>query len=111
MTPMQPIYAEVAEQLLQLEAELRRLQLWESEVPPAGALASQEPFCVDTLAFPQWLQFVFLPRMHLLVEGGQPLPRECGIAPIAEEYFRGGQYAAGPLLKLLAEIDARLQRG
>ncbi|WP_258876037.1 YqcC family protein, partial [Pseudomonas aeruginosa] len=27
------------------------------------ALASPEPFCVDTLALEQWLQWIFLPRM------------------------------------------------
>ena len=108
---MKSIYNDVADQLLQLEVELRRLQLWQEETPPAEALASKEPFCVDTLSLPQWLQFVFLPRMVELIEGARPLPTECGIAPIAEEYFRGGDYTAGELIQLLEEIDARLQRG
>lgn len=108
---MQAIYSEVADQLLQLEAQLRRLDLWEAEVPPAEALASTEPFCVDTLTLPQWLQFVFLPSMAGLIESGRPLPRECGIAPIAEEYFRSGDVGAEALTALLGEIDARLQRG
>ena len=30
-------------------------------------------FCVDTLSLPQWLQFVFLPRLYLLLERN-PLP-------------------------------------
>lgn len=107
---MQSIYSDVADQLLQLEVELRRLDLWQAEPPPAEALASREPFCVDTLSLPQWLQFVFLPRMSELVERGQPLPRQCGIAPIAEEYFKDTG-AAAPLVKLLGDIDARLQRG
>ncbi|WP_323847114.1 YqcC family protein [Microbulbifer magnicolonia] len=108
---MDPIYDDVATLLLQLELELRRLRLWEDEAPPAEALASTEPFCVDTLSLPQWLQFVFLPRMAELVEGSRPLPDKCGIAPIAEEYFRGGDYTAGALIHLLAAIDERLQRG
>ncbi|WP_226648471.1 YqcC family protein [Microbulbifer variabilis] len=107
---MQAIYFEVADQLLQLEAELRRMALWQEEIPTAEALASTEPFCVDTLTLPQWLQFIFLPRMHQLIEGEMPLPRQCGIAPIAEEFFkdRGG---AEPLVVILKGIDERLQRG
>ncbi|MFC6634887.1 YqcC family protein [Microbulbifer taiwanensis] len=108
---MKLIYSEVAGQLLQLEAEMRRLDLWQSEAPAPEALASTEPFCVDTLTLPQWLQFVFLPRMHQLIERELPLPQQCGIAPIAEEFFRGGATQAGELLKVLTEIDERLQRG
>lgn len=107
---MQSIYLEVADQLLQLEMELRRQNLWQAEPPAPEALASTEPFCVDTLSLPQWLQFIFLPRMSQLIELEQPLPRQCGIAPIAEEFFRntgGGE----PLITLLADIDTRLQQG
>lgn len=107
---MSKIHAEVAGQLLELEAELRRLDLWQAAPPSPGALASTEPFCVDTLTLPQWLQFVFIPRMAQLVETGKPLPRECGIAPVAEEYFRE-RSGGGQLLALLRDIDARLQRG
>ena len=107
---MNPIYAEVADQLLRLEAEMRRLQLWESEVPSPEALASSEPFCLDTLTFPQWLQFVFLPRMSQLIEMEQPLPGRCGIAPLAEEMFKNSS-GFETLTVLLTDIDQRLERG
>ncbi|GAA5525000.1 hypothetical protein Maes01_01560 [Microbulbifer aestuariivivens] len=107
---MQSIYLDVADQLLQLETELRRRDLWQAEPPSAEALASTEPFCVDTLTLPQWLQFVFLPRMSQLIELEQPLPRECGIAPIAEEFFRNSQ-GTESLISLLANIDTRLRQG
>ena len=64
----------LAEQLLLIERELR-LQNWWSEQPPMSeALASQQPFCVDTLAFEQWLQWIFLPRMKQLLESAAALP-------------------------------------
>ncbi|MEX2961369.1 YqcC family protein [Microbulbifer sp. TYP-18] len=107
---MDEIYMELADQLLRLEAELRRLKLWSLERPTAEALASTEPFCLDTLTLPQWLQFVFLPRMRQLVESGQPLPQRCGIAPVAEEFFENsGRFHA--LIEQLREIDRRLERG
>ncbi|MFA0810723.1 YqcC family protein [Microbulbifer epialgicus] len=107
---MQAIYSEIADQLLLLEAELRRMALWQEEVPPAEALASTEPFCVDTLTLPQWLQFIFLPRMRLMIEQEMPLPRECGIAPIAQEFFKNSGDAAA-LVAILEAVDQRLQRG
>lgn len=107
---MEVIYREVAEQLLLIEAEMRRLDLWAATAPSPEALASTEPFCVDTLSLPEWLQFVFLPRMRQLIEGEMPLPRQCGIAPMAEEYFRG-ETPATELIKHLKELDGRLQRG
>ncbi|WP_444932134.1 YqcC family protein [Microbulbifer sp. SSSA002] len=107
---MQPIYSEIADQLLFLESELRNLQVWQDNAPPAEALASTEPFCVDTLTLPQWLQFIFLPRMQILIESEMPLPGQCGIAPVAEEFFKGREDAAA-LLAILETIDQRLQRG
>lgn len=107
---MESIYNDIADQLLQLEAELRRMDLWRAEPPSPEALASTEPFCVDTLTLPEWLQFIFIPRMGQLIQMEQPLPQQCGIAPIAEEFFKetGGAEA---LIELLQAIDTRLQRG
>lgn len=98
----------VARLLLEIEVEMRRLRLWESEPPSSEALQSQLPFCYDTLYFTQWLQFVFLVRMRQLLEGGVPLPVQCGIAPMAEECFKNIEADTHRLLKLLAEIDAAL---
>ena len=50
----------VADSLLQIEMELRRIDAWESEPPSPEALQSAQPFAVDTLEFTQWLQFVFV---------------------------------------------------
>ncbi|WP_299591519.1 YqcC family protein [uncultured Microbulbifer sp.] len=108
---MKSIYPDIATLLLELEGELRRLALWESEPPAPEALASTQPFCVDTLTLPQWLQFVFLPRMSQLVEAEHPLPQKCGIAPMAEEYFSGGQLPIAGLVRKLTEIDERLEQG
>ena len=62
----------LAEHLLLIERELRVLGWWQEQAPSAEALASQEPFCVDTLTFEQWLQWIFLPRMKQLLEAGAP---------------------------------------
>lgn len=99
---------EIAELLIDIEGELRRLGLW-SQIPPAEkALASDQPFCIDTLTLPQWLQFIFLPTLYRLIESNQALPQRCGVAPMAEEYFKGSELATETLITKLHQIDITL---
>ena len=93
----------VAALLIDLEAQLRTRLLWDIEEPDPTALASTQPFCIDTLSFPQWLQFVFLPRMRALLDEGHPLPTKCGIAEMAEMHFDAADAVA--VIALLREID------
>ena len=105
------MHTEVAALLIDVEAELRQLRLWDEEPPSAEALASTQPFAIDTLTFPQWLQFIFLPTMYHLVEEHADLPAECGITPMAEEYFRGSELATSALLAALSAVDRLLSDG
>ena len=98
----------VAALLIDIEAELRQLGLWDKLPPSQEALASDQPFSIDTLTLPQWLQFIFLPTIYQLLEQGQPLPDRCGIAPMAEEYFRGTGLGCAELVTSLVRIDELL---
>jgi uncharacterized protein YqcC (DUF446 family) len=104
------VHIEIAALLIDLEGELRRWNHWQSESPEAEALASTEPFCVDTLSLPQWLQFVFIPRVHALAAAQQQLPGRCDIAPMAEEYF-GEAAGAEQLVAIIRQLDERLSGG
>jgi len=70
-----------------LEAELRRMRLWEREPPRDDLLASPQPFCVDTLACSQWLQWLLIPRMRRIFAGDGELPTSSAIHPYAEDCF------------------------
>ena len=105
------MHTEVAALLIDVEAELRRLRLWDDEPPSAESLASTQPFAIDTLTLPQWLQFIFLPTMYRLVNERAALPAACGITPMAEEYFRGSKLASAPLLDVLERVDTLLSGG
>ncbi|MEQ5837134.1 YqcC family protein [Marinobacter sp. R17] len=100
--------AYIADGLLAIELELRRLEYWEHEPPEPEALQSAQPFCVDTLTFTQWLQFIFLPRMKVLIEEERALPAVSGIAPMAEEFFRQESVSGKIVINELARIDALL---
>ena len=99
---------EIAEVLIDIEAQLRQLGLWDKIPPSTEALASTEPFCVDTLTLPQWLQFIFLPTIYRMLEEEEALPQRCGIAPMAEEFFKGSGLAVGELVNALLKIDELL---
>ena len=95
----------LADHLLLIERELRAQGWWAATPPPAEALASVEPFCVDSLAFEEWLQWIFLPRMKVIIESGQPLPSVSGIRPMAEMVYSAKLGKASGLLVLLGEFD------
>ena len=69
------------------------------------ALASQEPFCMDTLKFEQWLQWIFLPRMKDTLEQSRPLPTESGIFNYAEDCLHKNDPSRTNLLLLIKRFD------
>lgn len=95
----------MAQLLGQLEVELKRLSLWQAKPPSRQALASTQPFCIDTLTLPQWLQFVFIPKMAELLGHNQPVPSNIGIAPLAEHLYQNDADDKQTLLELLRAID------
>lgn len=98
----------VTEYLSALEQELRNLNLWQAQPPCSEALASELPFAIDTLTLPQWLQFIFLPKMQQLVSEKMALPNACGIAPVAEEYFKTQSCDGRILIQHLNQLDCVL---
>lgn len=95
----------IADQLLLIERELRLLGVWATSAPDAQALASGEPFCVDTLSFDQWLQWIFLPRMKDILENGEALPAASGILAMAEVVYSDRRGHAAGLLMALERFD------
>ncbi|MFT6274377.1 MAG: hypothetical protein ACJAZ0_000466 [Halioglobus sp.] len=99
------MHTEIAELLLDIESELRQLGLWQKIPPSVTALASTEPFAVDTLTLSQWLQFIFVPTLYSRLERDLELPQRCGITPMAEEYYKGSDLSTAALLATLRQID------
>ena len=94
----------LAELLRQLEGQLHKHQLWQQTMPSPQALQSVEPFAIDTLHPHEWLQWIFIARMRVLVESNQPLPRGFSIEPyFSEAWKQEPQYAE--LLVTIRTID------
>lgn len=91
-----------------LERELKQLELWSSVLPDEQALQSRLPFCVDTLRFEQWLQFIFIPKMQLLLNSASPLPTKIALLPLAEQVFNASDTRFNRLLGIISALDSRL---
>lgn len=96
---------DIADHLLLIERELIVQGWWADEPPSDEALASTVPFAVDSMSFEQWLQWIFLPRMKIIIELGQPLPNASGILVMAETVFVDRPEQSRELRRLLAEFD------
>lgn len=100
-------YQELSLHLQRLEHELRQLGWWSDIAPDADALHSSAPFCHDSMAFDQWLQWVFIPGIRDILQKKKPLPDNCAIAPMAEiAWAKAPSTAVAGLTQLLFEIDA-----
>ena len=67
-----------------------------------------EAFGADTMTFTEWLQFVFLPAIRDAIQtGGFPQHSQVGAHAVREF---DGWTEAGPLLTLLSDFDAFIER-
>ncbi|WP_296259523.1 MULTISPECIES: YqcC family protein [unclassified Pseudomonas] len=98
-------FPKIADQLLLIERELRALGWWRETPPSDQDLASREPFCVDTLDFDQWLQWIFLPRMKTILEQDLALPNASGILEMAQMVYASSAKETRTLQALLAQFD------
>ncbi|MDY6890840.1 MAG: YqcC family protein [Pseudomonadota bacterium] len=94
--------------LLKIRTEMEALGLWQSTPPPAQALASTQPFCVDTLPFTEWLQWLLIPRLQQMIRQQLPLPQSSQIEPMAAEVFQQIEADTSRLLELIGQLDAQL---
>jgi uncharacterized protein YqcC (DUF446 family) len=94
--------------LTELTIALKQDNLWQLQPPSADKLLSSAPFCYDTLTFSQWLQFIFIPKMLLLITEKSVLPNKIALTPMAEEAFKDLASQSNDLLDVIAKIDKTL---
>jgi uncharacterized protein YqcC (DUF446 family) len=98
--------AEVAAAADRVEAAMREAGMWQDAPLDPAQYDFRMAFAMDTMAFSQWLQFVFLPRVREIVAGGGSLPGASNVAAQAVREFDGMQDSAGPVLDALIAFDA-----
>ena len=100
--------AALARQLDAIEAELRHIGWWQLAPLPPEKLQFTQAFGADTMAFSQWLQFVFLPNARQAVDGKRPLPRRSMVGAQAVREFDGVEEAE-QLCSLLSSLDVAIE--
>ena len=96
----------IAELLLDLECLMRQRGFWSHSPPPSSGYLSQVPFAADCWRLEQWLQFTFIPKIRAILEGSEPLPERCSVAPMVMSQGCGvgiDLTCLEPLLKALDE--------
>ncbi len=95
-----------------LEKALKSAQLWDSNMPTPAQLSSREPFCVDTLAFEQWLQWVFIPKLSALISSPNfaGMPNQSDTHTMAEYAFKDYEQDTSAICSLIKRIDEALNQ-
>ena len=101
---------QLADLLLDIEAEMRRINLWQITPPAPEALPSLVPFCHDTLYLEEWLPWVFLPKMKRGGESEEECPSSSEITPLAEYRFHHFDPSTDALLMLIEHFDSHINR-
>ena len=103
----------VGELVSAIVREMHALDIWSAVAPSDEALASEFPFCYDTLQFDEWLQWVFVPRISATLEVDAVLPADSDIAPLAEVWFIEQEMAAeaSTLVGLIRQFDRVISEG
>lgn len=105
------MHSKIADVLLDIEAEMRRLELWSEKPASPEQLRSTQPFSIDTMTFPEWTQYVFIVRLKTIIETSAPLPPTSDIAPMAEEYFKAIHVDSAALEASFRTFDQLINKG
>ena len=94
--------------LEQIQLEMETLTLWQSTAPSQSQFQSSIPFCMDTMSFSQWLQWVYIGRLRAIIEAGGVLPAGAQVHPYAQESFKVEGIRSEPILKMIEQLDKLL---
>ena len=100
-----PNYMQVAQKLDAIEAEMKRVGLWQETPLKPEQYDFRAAFAGDTMAFPQWLQFIFLPNVRSIIAGKGKFPATSQVGAYAVREFDTYAEDTSRLQTLLSEFD------
>ncbi len=101
---MPDLYERASAGIAEIEAEMKAIGCWSGEPLPESAYRFKKAFAMDTMAFTQWLQFIFVPRVRQIVAERGRFPDRSVVAAQAYREF-DGEPDASRLISLLADFD------
>jgi uncharacterized protein YqcC (DUF446 family) len=103
------LYSLADQKISEIEAEMKRIGYWSLEPLPKEAYEFRQAFGMDTMAFPQWLQFILIPRVRSIIRQKGDFPSDSMVGVQAVREFDGDATASG-LVTLLGEFDDIFRR-
>ncbi|MBK8270360.1 MAG: YqcC family protein [Planctomycetes bacterium] len=88
---------------------MKRTHMWQDRPLPPEAYQFRRAFAIDTMAYSQWLQFIFIPRVREIIAGKGQFPSVSHVGAQAVREFDGME-EAGELVSLLCQFDALFNR-
>lgn len=104
-SPKAPGYAVVAAKLDEIEAEMRRIGMWQEQGLRPEQYDFRQAFGMDTMAFDQWLQFVLIPRAREIIAARGSFPPFSEVSAQAAREFDTRPLDTSRLQTLLHEFD------
>lgn len=89
----------------EIEAEMRRLGWWADDPPAEETVLAGGAFGMNSVAFPTWLQVVFVTRLRQAAAGELEIPSSSSVATFAAREFDGYPEDVDRLLGLLLDVD------
>lgn len=77
----------VEEKINAIEAEMKRLDMWQSEPLSSDSYEIKEAFGKDKMSFTQWLQFIFIPKVRGLILSNGPWPINSEVSIYAAQQY------------------------
>jgi uncharacterized protein YqcC (DUF446 family) len=87
-----------------ITAEMRRISMWDIPKVTTDQLKDMGAFGCNTMAFEQWLRWVFVPQVETLIKDNGPWPSTSDVGVFAIKNFDGNDKAS-ELVTLLCEFD------
>jgi len=100
----------VKERIDEIEAEMKRINMWRDRPLPPEAYNFHRAFAMDTMPFAHWLQFIFIPRVNQIIVSDEPLPQRSMVGAQAVREFDGDDEAS-QLVSMLSAFDRLIERG
>jgi uncharacterized protein YqcC (DUF446 family) len=89
----------------ELEAELKKIGWWIPDPPSEEEVVAGGAFGMNAVAFPTWLQVVFVKRLRQAAAGEFDIPRSSSVSTFATREFDGYREDVEHLMDLLYEVD------
>lgn len=93
-----------------IEAEMQSQGMWRAEPLPPEAYDFKAAFAMDTMPFVHWLQFIFISRVHEIIDSEGTFPASSQVGAQAVREFDGINEAS-KLVSLLSDFDHFIRSG